>query len=61
MTVRNAAHSVGEMVVAALLPNRFMLPTDEQVIARLAARASDWDGAIQDQIDNPHLIELKRA
>ena len=52
------AASVGEMVVAAILANRFMLPTDEQVVARLARRASDWDGAIQDQIDHPHLIQL---
>jgi NAD(P)-dependent dehydrogenase (short-subunit alcohol dehydrogenase family) len=52
------AASVGEMVVEAILANRFMLPTDEQVTARLVRRASDWDGAIQDQIDHPHLINL---
>jgi len=52
------AASVGEMVVAAILANRFMLPTDEQVITRLNRRATDWDGALQDQIDHPHLIEL---
>jgi len=55
--LRDAA-SVGEMVVAAILANRFMLPTDEQVTKRLVRRASDWDGAIQDQIDHPHRIQL---
>ncbi len=55
--VRDAG-AVGEMVVEAILSNRFMLVTDEQVTARLTARAADWNAFIQDQIDHPHLVEL---
>lgn len=41
---------VGEMVVEAILTNRFMLPTDEQAVAILERRAHDWDGFVADTI-----------
>lgn len=43
----NAA-PVGEMVVAAIRENRFMLPTDDQVFPLLQERARDWDGFLDD-------------
>jgi NAD(P)-dependent dehydrogenase (short-subunit alcohol dehydrogenase family) len=53
-------YAVGEQVIAAILANRFWLPTHEAVRDELVARASDWDGYIQRQIDDPH-IALKIA
>jgi NAD(P)-dependent dehydrogenase (short-subunit alcohol dehydrogenase family) len=46
---------VGEQVVEAILANRFWLPTDPAVRDLLVARASDWDGFLQRQIDEPHI------
>jgi NAD(P)-dependent dehydrogenase (short-subunit alcohol dehydrogenase family) len=54
------ADEVGEQVVAAVLANRFWLPTHEAVRDELVARASDWNGYIRRQIDDPH-IALKVA
>ena len=48
--------AVGEQVVEAITSGRFMLPTDEQVIDHLKARAGDWDGFINRQIDQPHIL-----
>ena len=50
------AAEVGEQVVEAILTNRFMLPTHENVRAALIERASDWDGSIERQISRPHII-----
>ena len=47
--------AVGEQVVEAILANRFWLPTDPAVRDLLVARASDWDGFIERQIDDPHI------
>jgi len=46
---------VGEMVVAAIRSNRFMLPTDDQVLPLLAARAADWDDFLAERIAHPHV------
>jgi len=46
---------VGEQVAEAILANRFWLPTDGQVRELLIERATDWDGFIQRQIDEPHI------
>lgn len=43
--------AVGEMVVEAIVHDRFMVPTHEQVRTLLVDRASDWDGFVQRQID----------
>lgn len=42
---------VGEMVVNAIIENRFMLPTHEQVRTQLIERASDWDGFLARQAE----------
>ena len=47
--------AVGEMVVAAIRSNRFMLPTDDQVLPLLAARAADWDDFLAERIAHPHV------
>ena len=49
---------VGEQVVDAILADRFMLPTHAEVGALLIARATDWDGFIQQQIDHPTIVTL---
>jgi short-subunit dehydrogenase len=41
---------VGEQVADAILRNRFMVPTDPQIVELLVERASDWDGFIDGQI-----------
>jgi NAD(P)-dependent dehydrogenase (short-subunit alcohol dehydrogenase family) len=40
---------VGELVADAVLANRFFVPTDDQVLAVLHARALDWDGYLEAQ------------
>ena len=50
------AAEVGEQVVEAILANRFMLPTHENARDALIDRASDWDGFINRQISDPHII-----
>lgn len=50
------AAEAGEKVVAAILSNRFMLPMHENVRDFLIDRASDWDGFIDRQIRDPHII-----
>lgn len=50
------AAEVGEQVVEAILANRFMLTTHENIREALIARASDWDGFIDRQISDPHII-----
>ena len=52
---------VGEMVVDAILRNRFMVQTHPEVGELLIARAGDWDGFIQHQIDNPNIIAQPAA
>jgi len=47
--------TVGEQVAEAIQSNRFWLPTDPQVRDLLIDRATDWDGFIQRQIDEPHI------
>jgi NAD(P)-dependent dehydrogenase (short-subunit alcohol dehydrogenase family) len=47
--------TVGEQVAEAILANTFWLPTDGQVRDLLIDRATDWDGFIQRQIDEPHI------
>jgi NAD(P)-dependent dehydrogenase (short-subunit alcohol dehydrogenase family) len=47
--------TVGEQVVAAIQANQFWLPTHAQVRDLLIERATDWDGFIQRQIDEPHI------
>jgi NAD(P)-dependent dehydrogenase (short-subunit alcohol dehydrogenase family) len=47
--------TVGDQVAEAILSNRFWLPTDGQVRDLLIDRATDWDGFIQRQIDEPHI------
>ena len=47
---------VGEMVVDAIRHKRFMVQTHPEVSELLLARASDWDGFIQHQIDHPNII-----
>ena len=49
------ADTVGEQVAAAIQANRFWLPTHPQVRELLIDRATDWDGFIQRQIDEPHI------
>lgn len=50
------AEEAGEMVADAILSNRFMLPTHENVRELLMERASDWDGFIERQISAPHIV-----
>ena len=47
---------VGDMVVAAIRANTFMLPTHPQVREQLIERANDWDAFVQRQIETPHVI-----
>lgn len=47
---------VGEQVADAILANRFMLPTHANVRDFLIDRASDWDGFIDRQISDPHIV-----
>jgi NAD(P)-dependent dehydrogenase (short-subunit alcohol dehydrogenase family) len=47
---------VGEMVVDAVRRNLFFLPTDPAVTAKLIDRATDWEGFLQRQIQEPHII-----
>jgi NAD(P)-dependent dehydrogenase (short-subunit alcohol dehydrogenase family) len=47
---------VGEMVVDAVRRNLFFLPTDSAVTAKLIDRAADWEGFLQRQIQEPHII-----
>ncbi len=47
---------VGEMVVDAVRRNLFFLPTDSAVTAKLIDRATDWEGFLQRQIQEPHII-----
>jgi len=47
---------VGEMVVDAVRRNQFFLPTDSAVTAKLIDRATDWEGFLQRQIQEPHII-----
>ncbi|WP_020105985.1 SDR family oxidoreductase [Nocardia sp. 348MFTsu5.1] len=47
-----SADEVGEMVVDAILCNRFMLQTDDQVVPILQSRASDWDSFIDTTISS---------
>lgn len=51
-----SADEVGEKVVEAILANRFMLPSHENVREFLIERASDWDGFIDRQISHPHVV-----
>jgi NAD(P)-dependent dehydrogenase (short-subunit alcohol dehydrogenase family) len=44
---------VGEQVVQAIRDNRFLVPTDEKVRELLIARAKDWDGFLDAQMDPP--------
>lgn len=46
------AEEVGDMVVAAIREERFMVPTDDQVHDLLAERASDWDAFLDRQAEN---------
>jgi NAD(P)-dependent dehydrogenase (short-subunit alcohol dehydrogenase family) len=50
------AAEAGEKVVEAILANRFMTPTHENVREFLIDRASDWDGFIDRQISDPHIV-----
>lgn len=50
------ADVVGEQVADAIAANRFMLPTHAHVRDLLVARASDWDGFLQNQIDHPTIF-----
>lgn len=50
------AEAVGEKVMEAILANRFMLPTHENVRDFLIDRASDWDAFIDRQINAPHIV-----
>lgn len=43
------ADEVGEMVVEAVLADRFLLTTDDQVLDLLRARAADWDAFLAEQ------------
>jgi NAD(P)-dependent dehydrogenase (short-subunit alcohol dehydrogenase family) len=47
---------VGEQVADAILANRFMLPTHANVRDYLIERAGDWDGFIDRQIAEPHIV-----
>jgi NAD(P)-dependent dehydrogenase (short-subunit alcohol dehydrogenase family) len=47
--------AVGEMVVDAILHNKFMVPTHENVREILVSRAENWDAYLQRQIDEPHI------
>lgn len=52
---------VGEMVVAAILADRFMLPTDDQIVPILERRARDWDGFVDETLarwNDPSLPRL---
>ncbi|RVT91027.1 SDR family oxidoreductase [Sphingomonas crocodyli] len=42
---------VGQMVVDAILADRFMLPTDEGITDLLVDRARDWDGFLAKEAD----------
>jgi NAD(P)-dependent dehydrogenase (short-subunit alcohol dehydrogenase family) len=44
---------VGELVVEAILADRFLVTTDDQVLGKLRARAADWDGFLAGQLDGP--------
>lgn len=50
------AADVGEQVAHAILANRFMLPTHDNVRDCLIERASDWDRFIDRQISDPHIV-----
>ncbi|MFC3172746.1 SDR family oxidoreductase, partial [Novosphingobium bradum] len=50
------ADVVGEQVAEAIVHNRFMVPTHEQVRDLLVARAANWDAFIDDRIANPSVI-----
>jgi NAD(P)-dependent dehydrogenase (short-subunit alcohol dehydrogenase family) len=41
---------VGEIVVDAILSDRFMVPTSDAVLSKLVRRASDWDGFIDETL-----------
>ncbi|MCX2730148.1 SDR family NAD(P)-dependent oxidoreductase [Saccharopolyspora sp. NFXS83] len=41
---------VGEQVAEAILANRFMLQTDDNVRPHLRSRAADWDAYLEDRI-----------
>ncbi len=47
---------VGEQVADAILANSFMLPTHAHVRDYLIDRAGDWDGFIDRQIADPHIV-----
>lgn len=51
-----SAEEAGEKVVEAILANRFMLPTHENVRDFLIDRASNWDAFIDRQISDPHIV-----
>jgi NAD(P)-dependent dehydrogenase (short-subunit alcohol dehydrogenase family) len=44
-------HEVGEMVATAILSDRFMVVTHDQVIDILAGRAGDWDNFLDETIE----------
>jgi NAD(P)-dependent dehydrogenase (short-subunit alcohol dehydrogenase family) len=48
--------AVGEMVVDAIRRNVFMLPTHQAVFGKLIERATDWDGFLDRQIQDPHIV-----
>lgn len=50
------AEQVGELVVDAILANRFMLSTHDNVRDVLIDRASNWDAFIDRQIAHPHIV-----
>lgn len=41
---------VGEAIADAVLADRFLLTTDDQVLELLRARAADWDGFLAEQL-----------
>jgi NAD(P)-dependent dehydrogenase (short-subunit alcohol dehydrogenase family) len=45
---------VGEMVVDAILRNRFFVPTHPQIVDELRRRLDDWDAYIDYQISRDH-------
>jgi NAD(P)-dependent dehydrogenase (short-subunit alcohol dehydrogenase family) len=47
---------VGDMVVDAVRRNIFFLPTHKAVEAKLVERARDWNGFLERQIHEPHVI-----
>jgi NAD(P)-dependent dehydrogenase (short-subunit alcohol dehydrogenase family) len=44
--------AVGELVVEAVLADRFLVTTDDQVLDKLRARAADWDGFLAARLDD---------